>query len=216
MLDISKEQKALEERLSQENFGIVVSQALRFPTNAVCDLEDYIQVGAQAFILATRHWQPNKGTKWSTYVTTCVHRAISKEAFKFKHTLSASHHANKLASRVSYMLQKGLAPQTIAEELDINVKSVEHLKSLFKTVTHHTHELLTNNYDNRDIAVFLLEVVEGLLTDTEYQSLELRLRGYTFKQIGNIIGMSKESARRIINVSILKLRNHYEEENSTV
>ena len=214
MSNISHEQKALEERLSQENFGIVVSQALRFPTNAVCDLEDYIQVGAQAFILATRHWQPNKGTKWSTYITTCVNRAISKEAFKFKHTLAASHHANKLATRVCQMLQNNISSANIAKELDINIKSIQHLKSLFKTVSYHTHELLTDN--NQDILLFLQEIVNGLLTPVEYKSLELRLQGYTFKQIGNIIGMSKESARRIIKLSIIKLRKYYEEENLIV
>ncbi len=213
MPDIPNEQKALEERLSRENFGIVVSQALKFPPNMVCDLEDYIQVGAQAFILATRSWKDNRGTKWSTYVTTCVHRAISKESFKFKHALSASHQANKLACQVHSMLQNGSDAFEIADTLGINVKSVSNLKSLLTEVSYYTHELVKD-----DSMGLLKDIAEGLLSHDEYRIMELRLERNTFEQIGDILSIDKEYARRTVKKSLQKIKDYYErqEENFTV
>lgn len=63
------------EQLLQDNYGLIVAQAVRFKPKNIHILEEFIQVGVTAFIKSAGNFDPNKG-KFSTYISHCIHHAI--------------------------------------------------------------------------------------------------------------------------------------------
>ena len=73
--------RELEELLVQQNYGLVVSQALSFCARTNL-LEDCIQVGLIGLLKAIRNYDPEK-SKFSTFATICIRNEILR--FKNKH-----------------------------------------------------------------------------------------------------------------------------------
>lgn len=63
------------EQLLQDNYGLVVNQALLFKPKNNLILEEYIQIGITAFLKAAGNFDAEKG-KFSTYISNCIHNAI--------------------------------------------------------------------------------------------------------------------------------------------
>ena len=206
---MTPERLELERRLSQEHFGIVVSQALKFPRSNVCDMDDYIQEGVIALIKAMRTYDPNRGTKWSTYAMTCVYRAISHQCQKFKHPLNVPPEVNSKHLKIVKLSQDGYSKQEICETLDISNKRYNTIMDLFNKVYLITREIID---EQEDPMVVLRDVVDGLVDNLELNLLRMRLQGHTFQEIGDKYGKSNEWARRITNKLIKRIREHYNDE----
>ena len=73
-IDPDKKQQELEERLVQENYGLVVSQALSFLDNN-SKIDDYIQAGLIGLLKAIRKYDSNKA-KFSTFTSVCIRNEI--------------------------------------------------------------------------------------------------------------------------------------------
>jgi len=63
------------EKLLQDNYGLIVSQAVYFKPKNSHILEEFIQIGVVAFLKAAGGFKAEKG-KFSTYISNCVHNAI--------------------------------------------------------------------------------------------------------------------------------------------
>lgn len=63
------------EKLLQDNYGLIVTQAIYFKPKNNSVLEEFIQVGVLAFLKAAENFDENRG-KFSTYICQCVHNAI--------------------------------------------------------------------------------------------------------------------------------------------
>ena len=74
-----------EESLVIENYGLVVSQALKLVVQKQ-DLDDYIQVGLMGLLKAIRNYNPEK-SKFSTFATVCIRNEILKFIKKKKRYL---------------------------------------------------------------------------------------------------------------------------------
>jgi RNA polymerase sigma factor (sigma-70 family) len=79
------------EKLIQDNYGLIVSQALFFKPKNKELLEDCIQTGILAFIRSVDKFDPSKA-KFSTYISSCIRNAIcdllkkiNKENYYKKH-----------------------------------------------------------------------------------------------------------------------------------
>lgn len=212
---MTPERLELERRLSQEHFGIVVSQALKFPRSNVCDMDDYVQEGTIALIKAMRTYDPNRGTKWSTYATTCVYRAISHQCQKFKHPLNVPPEVNSKHLKIIRLSQSGYTKEEICNTLDISDKRHDIILDLFNKVYVVTKEIIDKQ---EDPMVVLTDIVDGLVNNIEINMLRMRLKGHTFQEIGDYYNKSNEWARKATNKLIKRIREHYEneEKNSVV
>ncbi len=65
-----------EEKLVLDNYGLVVSQALKLVVQKQ-DLDDYIQIGLMGLLKAIRNYNPEK-SKFSTFATVCIRNEILK------------------------------------------------------------------------------------------------------------------------------------------
>ena len=63
------------EQAIEQNYGLIVSSALKFNPKNKTDLEDYIQIGVVAFINGFKKFDPNR-SKFSTYISSCIKNAI--------------------------------------------------------------------------------------------------------------------------------------------
>jgi len=120
-------QEAREARLTQENLGLVISQAVKFRPNGVTDLDDYIQVGKVGLLRAIRTFNENhisqtgKPVKWSTYAGVCIAREIAKEAKKFSSHVSISSddvpeisdNNDDLSRKIKEILPESLTPREV-------------------------------------------------------------------------------------------------------
>lgn len=68
-----------EAQLVKEHAGLVVSQALIFHPTKLTGYDDYIQVGYIGLLKAIRNFDPNRGTKFSTFATACIRSEIIRE-----------------------------------------------------------------------------------------------------------------------------------------
>jgi RNA polymerase sigma factor (sigma-70 family) len=74
----------------EKNFGLVVSQAIRFKDGAMCDRDDYIQAGSIGLIKALRGYDATQGSL-STFAYNAIRNEILQEVKKDKnkaHTIN--------------------------------------------------------------------------------------------------------------------------------
>lgn len=112
-------QREQEERLTQDNLGLVISQACRFNPNNVTDLEDYIQAGSIGLLKAIRSYDPEKG-KWSTYAGVCIAREIAKEARKFLFTYKGQQERRVISIDIEGMPE----PEDVDSGLETEIKEM--------------------------------------------------------------------------------------------
>ena len=77
----SKSDKDQLERLFQENYGLLVSQAISFRPRTQNQLDDYIQVAAIGMMKACENYDETK-SKFSTYAIVCIRNSLSNHIRK--------------------------------------------------------------------------------------------------------------------------------------
>jgi RNA polymerase sigma factor (sigma-70 family) len=77
----SKSDKEQLERLFQENYGLLVSQAISFGPRTQNQLDDYIQVAAIGMMKACENYDETK-SKFSTYAIVCIRNALKNHLRK--------------------------------------------------------------------------------------------------------------------------------------
>lgn len=64
------------EKIIEQNYGLIVSQALSFNPKTKDHLDDYIQVGSLAMIRAVKNFNESKGVQFSTFACHCIANSI--------------------------------------------------------------------------------------------------------------------------------------------
>lgn len=98
--------RSKETRLVDEHFALVVSQALRFTPSGITDLDDLISVGSIGLVKAIRHFDKDRGIRFSTYATKCIQNEMKRELKKFSgvtFTLSKDVEQNESAGIWEFM-----------------------------------------------------------------------------------------------------------------
>jgi len=140
-LHTDKTQKELEEKLVQDHYGLVVTQALSFLGSSHFD--DYIQAGLIGLLKAVRNHDPEK-SKFSTFATVCIRNEIINLERKLnkkssKHVIFNSDFVDKIAKA------KGCENGDSIKELLPDILSEED-RFIIK--------LKLQNYTNKEIADF--------------------------------------------------------------
>ena len=63
----------------EDHINLIYRIARAYPTNARCDLDDYVSVGMAAYAEAKKSFDPERGIKLITYVYRPIKNAIEKE-----------------------------------------------------------------------------------------------------------------------------------------
>ena len=77
----SKSDKEQLERLFQENYGLLVSQAISFRPRTQNQLDDYIQIAAIGMMKACENYDETK-SKFSTYAIVCIKNSLNNHIRK--------------------------------------------------------------------------------------------------------------------------------------
>lgn len=64
------------ETIIEQNYGLIVSQALSFNPKTKDQLDDYIQLGSLAMIRAVKNFDASKGVQFSTFACHCIANSI--------------------------------------------------------------------------------------------------------------------------------------------
>ena len=218
--------KQAENRMVEENMGLVYSIARRF-LNRGYDAEDLTQIGAIGLIKAVKKFNPEFNVQFSTYAVPMITGEIKRflrddGAVKISRTLKEN--AMK-GWRCEELLRRKLNRQpTINEISKESGIDAESLIEAFEAATP-PESSYESVYDNGDKEIRLLDTLTGeeiedgvinkvmiddilsRLTEREKEIILLRyFRGKTQSEIAKIIGVSQVQISRIEKKAIERIR----------
>lgn len=211
-------------RLVEGNLRFVVHMAVKY-TNSRIPLIDLINEGNIGLIKAAEKFNPDKGVKFITYavwwIMASIKSALAKQtgviAAPLKHTQVVSK-INRKKIELSRQLEREPSLEELAEALDLTSKDIEanllvthaHL-SLDDSITDEPSlsylNAIKTNFDvdeNLDGEELRGEIATLLMTlsgrEQDIVSMRFGINGYepmTLREIGEIMGLSKERVRQI-------------------
>ena len=218
--------KQAENRMVEENMGLVYSIARRF-LNRGYDAEDLTQIGAIGLIKAVKKFNPEFNVQFSTYAVPMITGEIKRflrddGAVKISRTLKEN--AMK-GWRCEELLRRKLNRQpTINEISKESGIDAESLIEAFEAATP-PESIYESVYDNGDKEIRLLDTITGeeiedgvinkvmiddilsRLTEREKEIILFRyFRGKTQSEIAKIIGVSQVQISRIEKKAIERIR----------
>ncbi|HKQ96457.1 MAG TPA: RNA polymerase sigma factor RpoD/SigA [Candidatus Polarisedimenticolia bacterium] len=231
---IQKGDKAALRKLVEANLRFVVSFAKRY-RNCGLSFLDLINEGNIGLIEAAKRFNPQKNVKFITYAVWWVRQAIihalsdQSGAFRLpQKQANLLYRIGKTISQLTLDLERAPSPEEIAKKLEIPVEEVVALLQVadenvsLSTVIDEEHEFhLSDKLEQDLIPSADAELMRASLKDHLYSCLGdldpkeqkvLRLRfgldeadPKTLKEIGEMMGLSRERIRQIEAQALEKL-----------
>ena len=152
--------------------------------NTGFDLNDLIQEGMIGFSTAINTFDENKDTTFFTYAKTCVERrlySLVKSASRFKHQI--------------------LNESYSVEDLVSDNKSLENL---LEDSTSNPESQLIDNENTKE----LIKNIQKTLTNLESAVFELKISGFTYKEIAEILDKDSKSIDNAISRIKIKVQKY--------
>lgn len=209
----------------EENMGLVMSIALRFKSRGV-EFEDLVQIGSIGLIKAVSNYNPEFGTKLSTYAVPMITGEIMRflrddGAVKVSRYLKECAAKGKKAEQL-LRLRLGREPKIseIADEAGINTEdlisayeAVSEVKSIYETVHENVLQLDLIAGENPEEDILNKITVDEMLKTLDSRErliITLRhLKGKTQTEISKIIGVSQVQVSRIEKKAMEKIKMFY-------
>lgn len=222
-------------RLIEANLRLVVSVARRYTGRGI-PLADLIQEGNLGLLRAVEKFDYRRGFKFSTYATwwirQSVARALADDARAVRlpvHVLEAMGRLVRTTNRLQQELGRDPTDEEIAAAMELPVERVRELEgflpppvSLESPVGEDREAVLGDFIEDDGVDLdeaaargSLSDQIEqalGSLTPRERRVLRLRYgleggREYTFSEIGETLGVTRERARQLEAKALRKLRH---------
>jgi RNA polymerase primary sigma factor len=213
-----REAARARDRFIRANLRLVVSIARRYPLPPGMDLLDLIQEGNLGLEHAVEKFDWRKGFKFSTYATFWIRQAIGR-------ALDQKANLVRLPSERSAQLRAALRDVTgEGDELDAELANLHRLAtptSLDRTVGDDGEQELVDLLPDavpgpEQIVVDAMheQMVTGLLDNLDSRSrvaVEQRFgltdgQKRSFREVGEVLGVTAEAARRIVKRAVDELK----------
>lgn len=188
---ISEKNEEASEVLFEKYRPLILATANRmlgYCKNTGLELNDLIQEGMLGLNLAMNSFDEEKDTSFYTYAKMCIERKIISQV---------------VASR--RLKHKVLNDSLSLENTDENNSDYVYDKSLTDN-SYNPEEILFNGESEKD----LVKEVSDILTDFEAQVFELKINGFDYKEIAEILDKdikAIDNALQRIKVKIKKLKD---------
>lgn len=170
-----------EEEMVRNNLGLVNFVLHKYFPYLAYD-EDAFQWGCLGLLMAVRYYDPAKA-KFSTYGAKWIWTTILKKVVRPSQAKRRKNEGISSLSQVAYQGDDGTRPITL-EEVIPDSQDIERAYELAET----------------------LAEAKNVLDEREAKVIELKLMGYTQKEIGKMIGISQVQVGRIEKKAIEKMR----------
>ena len=186
ILSIVSDNEQATETLFNKYKPLIVGIAKKiYTTNQVTgfDLNDLIQEGMIAFSTAINTFDEKKDTTFFTYAKTCIERrlySLIKSASRYKYQLSNEYY--------------------YVEDLVNNSKDLENL---LKDSTSNPEYQIIDNENTKE----LIKNIQKTLTNLESAVFELKISGFNYKEIADILDKDSKSIDNAISRIKIKVNN---------
>jgi len=228
---------AARERLLMANTRLVVSVAKKYRSRGMPFI-DLVQEGIIGLIRATKKYDPDRGTRFSTYATWWIRQAITRTIDNHARTIRLPVHKKTEINRLNYArheLAQDLGREPTVEELAQNLdRTPEEVRDTIKIAQHPLSlETPQDDEDGRLLGDMLpdddaespeeaaetslthdrvREVLEDL-SPREAKVIMLRYglqdgQTYALQQVGDRMGITRERVRQIESQALSRLRNN--------
>lgn len=155
----------------------------KYCKNTGLELNDLIQEGMIGLNSAINHYKENKDTLFYTYAKTCIERKIISSV------IAANRQKHKILNdSVSF---------------EINLSDDTSLESFIGDNFTNPENIIISNENKEDLE----KKIKEILTDTELQVLQLKLDGFDYKEIAEIIDKDKKSVDNAVQRIRAKIKN---------
>ncbi|MFQ3610045.1 MAG: sigma-70 family RNA polymerase sigma factor [Fimbriimonadales bacterium] len=222
------DEQALE-RLVQSNLRLVISIAKHY-TGRGLPLSDLIQEGNLGLIRAAEQFDPERGSRFSTYASWWIRQAISRALSQQATLISVPQHMIKVLQQVratSALLQQelgreptvhevayrtGLAPEQVRDLIHAVANPISLEMPISSSEGSVLGDLIAQEEEADWESRLDLEQLLQCLTEKEREVIRLRygLEGHsamTLDAVGKLLGISKERVRQLESRAIRKLRD---------
>jgi len=164
----------------------LAKKMLNYMQNSGLELNDVIQEGMLGLSNAIEHFKECKEILFYTYAKTCIERKMIDLVIS----------SRRLKHRP---LNDSIPISTPSEDGE---KSIEYL---IKDNTNEPEKLLLNEEYEKE----LHEIAKKSLTNMEYQVFELKLNGFSYKEIAEILDMNSKSIDNALRRIRIKMKKEY-------
>ncbi len=184
LLNLYQRQYDIRSAIVANNMGLVLAMSKRINTQDI-EFNDLVSEGNMALLRAAEKFDCSRGWKFSTYACRAILKGFSKVA--------------KLNFRYRSRFSVQLEPEMIKDNHTEQTREVKH-NDWVDEVRYVVDQNLAN----------LSDIERSVVKMRFYQKGENR-KPMTLKQVGEILGLTKERIRQIQNKALIKLRSIVEE-----
>tara|TARA_B100000131_G_scaffold23507_1_gene22632 strand:- start:5958 stop:6812 length:855 start_codon:yes stop_codon:yes gene_type:complete len=212
-----KRAERAKERFILGNLRLVVSVAKKYPVTGSLELEDLIQEGNVGLEHAVQKFDGRKGFKFSTYGTFWIRQAINRLIDQHSNLIripADTHSALRRQLREADVNSPDLSREmsrihalTQMSSLDspLMVDEDRNLHSLIASDDHSPEDLVRGWHDTEMVREILGQMPPKTAAMLRYRfGLDDGIER-TFREIGDLVGVSAESARRTVSKALAGL-----------